>query len=129
MQKSIRFFMMMLPAFLARVKPVSTMAKPACIQNTSAAPIKNQNSTVIFFHLLISIGVTPPPAMVSAGFDRWRYDKKCRAAASKKMLSSQGALALHIKEKRLKRSTSSDPVVYGRIIERHFLFVKMFFSN
>ena len=47
MQKSIRFFMMMLPAFLARVKPVSTMAKPACIQNTSAAPIRNQNSTVM----------------------------------------------------------------------------------
>ena len=42
MQKSIRFFMMILPAFFARVKPVSTMAKPACIQNTSAAPIKNQ---------------------------------------------------------------------------------------
>ncbi len=31
----------MLPAFLARVKPVYTMATPACIQNTSAAPIKN----------------------------------------------------------------------------------------
>ena len=37
MQKSIRFFMMMLPAFFARVKPVSTMAKPACMKNTSAA--------------------------------------------------------------------------------------------
>ena len=42
MQKSIRFFIRMLPAFFARVKPVSTMAKPACIQKTSAAPIKNQ---------------------------------------------------------------------------------------
>ena len=47
MQKSIRFFMMIFPAFFARVNPVSTMAKPACIQNTNAAPIKNQNSTVI----------------------------------------------------------------------------------
>ena len=27
-QKSIKFFMMILPAFLARVKPVSTIAKP-----------------------------------------------------------------------------------------------------
>ena len=40
--KSIRFFMMMLPAFLARVKPVSTIAKPACIKNTSAAPSRIQ---------------------------------------------------------------------------------------
>ena len=37
-QKSIRFFMMMLPAFFARVKPVSTMANPACMKNTSTAP-------------------------------------------------------------------------------------------
>ena len=34
-EKSIRFFMMMFPAFLARVRPVSTMANPACIKNTS----------------------------------------------------------------------------------------------
>ena len=37
MQKSIRFFMMMLPAFFALVKPVSTMAKLTCIQKTKAA--------------------------------------------------------------------------------------------
>ena len=47
MQKSIRFFIRILPAFLARVKPVSTMAKPACIQNTSAAPIKNQTANTV----------------------------------------------------------------------------------
>ena len=47
MQKSIKFFMMIFPAFFALVKPVSTMANPACIQKTSAAPIKNQNSTDI----------------------------------------------------------------------------------
>ena len=41
MQKSIRFFMMMFPVFLARVKPASTIAKPACIQKTRAAPIRN----------------------------------------------------------------------------------------
>ena len=41
-QKSIRFFMMIFPVFLALVKPASTIAKPACIQNTSAAPIRNQ---------------------------------------------------------------------------------------
>ena len=41
-QKSIRFFIRMLPVFLARVNPVSTIAKPACIQKTNAAPIKNQ---------------------------------------------------------------------------------------
>lgn len=33
---------MIFPAFLALVKPVSTMANPACIQKTKAAPIKNQ---------------------------------------------------------------------------------------
>ena len=41
-QKSSRFFMMMLPAFFARVKPVSTIAKPACMNQTRMAPIKNQ---------------------------------------------------------------------------------------
>ena len=40
MQKSIRFFMMMFPAFFARVKPVSTIANPHCMKNTSAAPIR-----------------------------------------------------------------------------------------
>ena len=39
-QKSIRFFMMMLPAFFARVKPVSTIAKPACMNQTRMAPIR-----------------------------------------------------------------------------------------
>ena len=48
-QKSIKFFMMMLPAFLALVKPVSTMANPACMKKTRAAPIKYQNSIVISF--------------------------------------------------------------------------------
>ena len=42
MQKSIRFFMIMFPAFFALVNPVSTMANPHCMKNTSAAPIKNQ---------------------------------------------------------------------------------------
>ena len=41
-QKSIRFFMIMLPAFFALVNPASTIANPACIKNTNAAPIKNQ---------------------------------------------------------------------------------------
>ena len=45
-QKSIRFFIMIFPAFFALVKPVSTMANPACIQNTNAAPIKNQTPKV-----------------------------------------------------------------------------------
>ena len=46
-QKSIRFFIMMLPVFFARVKPVSTIAKPACIQKTNAAPIRNQTAKII----------------------------------------------------------------------------------
>ena len=36
---SITFFITMLAAFLALVKPVSTMAKPGCIENTRKAPI------------------------------------------------------------------------------------------
>ena len=53
-QKSIRFFIIMLPAFLARVKPVSTIANPACIKKTSAAPTSThivftaENSIIIF---------------------------------------------------------------------------------
>ena len=53
MQKSIRFFIRMLPAFLARVKPVSTMAKPACIQKTRAAPIKNQTPNTVELTVLM----------------------------------------------------------------------------
>ena len=34
--------MMIFPAFFALVNPVSTIANPACIKNTSAAPIRNQ---------------------------------------------------------------------------------------
>ena len=48
-QKSIRFFIMMLPAFFALAKPVSTIAKPACIQNTSAAPAKNHRPNISSF--------------------------------------------------------------------------------
>ena len=40
-QKSIRFFIIIFPVFLALVNPASTIAKPACIQNTNAAPIRN----------------------------------------------------------------------------------------
>ena len=47
MQKSIRFFIIIFPAFLALVKPLSTMAKPHCIKNTSAAPIKNQTPNTL----------------------------------------------------------------------------------
>ncbi len=42
MEKSIRFFIMMLMAFLARVKPDSTRANPACIKNTRAAATRVQ---------------------------------------------------------------------------------------
>ena len=37
MEKSMRFFIMMLIELLARVKPASTRAKPACIKNTRQA--------------------------------------------------------------------------------------------
>ncbi len=33
---------MMLPAFFRRVKPVSTMANPACMKKTSAVPQRTQ---------------------------------------------------------------------------------------
>ena len=40
MDTSIRFFIMMLAAFLARVSPASTSAKPGCMRNTSTAATK-----------------------------------------------------------------------------------------
>ncbi len=39
MQKSIRFFIRMLAVFLARIRPASSMPKPACIRNTRKAAI------------------------------------------------------------------------------------------
>ena len=57
--KSIRFFMMMLPAFFARVKPVSTIAKPACMKNTSAAAISVQPTSIADANTLMSMLITP----------------------------------------------------------------------
>ena len=51
MQKSIRFFIRILPVFLARVKPASHIEKPACIKNTSAAPIRTH---IVFTELYIN---------------------------------------------------------------------------
>ena len=56
-QKSMRFFMSMLPVFFARVKPASHIENPACMKNTRAAPI----STHIVFTALYSIVVSPSP--------------------------------------------------------------------
>jgi hypothetical protein len=42
-QKSIRFFISTLAAFFDRMRPVSTMPKPACMKNTSAAAISTQS--------------------------------------------------------------------------------------
>ncbi len=41
-EKSIMFFIMIFPAFLALVNPVSTIANPACMKKTNAAAIKTQ---------------------------------------------------------------------------------------
>ena len=40
--KSMKFFITMLPAFLARVSPVSTMANPGCMKYTRIAPKSTQ---------------------------------------------------------------------------------------
>ena len=42
--KSITFFIMMLLVFLARVKPASTRANPACITNTRMPAISVQTT-------------------------------------------------------------------------------------
>ena len=39
-EKSIRFFMIMFTAFLALVKPASTIANPACMKKTRKAAIR-----------------------------------------------------------------------------------------
>ena len=57
MQKSIRFFIRILPVFLARVNPASHMEKPACIKNTSAAP----SSTQMVFTALNCMGIVSFP--------------------------------------------------------------------
>src|SRR5690554_4610923 len=53
MEKSITFFIMMLPTFLARVKPDSTMAKPACIKNTSTAASKTQMVSIALASIIV----------------------------------------------------------------------------
>jgi len=58
-EKSIRFFIMMLPAFFALVKPVSTIAKPACMKNTSAAATSVQPMSIDVASSMISIFNNP----------------------------------------------------------------------
>ena len=58
-EKSIRFFIMMLPAFFALVKPVSTIAKPACMKNTSAAATSVQPTSIDVASSMISIFNNP----------------------------------------------------------------------
>ncbi len=69
-QKSIRFFMMMLPAFLALAKPHSTIANPACIQKTNAAPIRNQTpKTFSSIKLLIKlVSINSPPSTIATRY-------------------------------------------------------------
>ena len=54
MEKSIRFFIMMFTAFLARVSPASTMAKPACIKKTKNAAMHVHNMFASFLNEVIS---------------------------------------------------------------------------
>ena len=72
MQKSIRFFIRMFPVFLALVKPASHIAKPACIQNTNAAPIRNQTlKTSPLTRLMIS-SIFAPTKKIDKGAKPFR---------------------------------------------------------
>ena len=57
--------MMMFPAFLALVKPVSTMAKPGCIKNTINAPISTH---IVSAAAYFSIIIVPPHPIILALF-------------------------------------------------------------
>src|SRR6056297_3245465 len=45
-EKSIRFFMIIFPALFALVKPISTMANPACMKNTRNAATSIQTTLI-----------------------------------------------------------------------------------
>jgi len=59
-EKSIKFFINKLAAFLARLKPLSTIAKPACIKNTRKAVTNNQITSIWLSE------VTPPSSCAYA---------------------------------------------------------------
>ncbi len=63
-EKSIRFFMQMFTAFFARVSPVSTMAKPACMRNTRKAATSVQTKSA---WLCTSLMASALPSGVGAG--------------------------------------------------------------
>ena len=54
MQKSIRFFIRMFPAFFARVNPASHMANPACIKKAKAAPKSTQMVLTALYDIFFS---------------------------------------------------------------------------
>jgi len=64
-EKSIRFFIMMLTAFFARVNPDSTMAKPACMKKTRNAATRVHTKSRFF---CTSAGVGPAGAGAVASF-------------------------------------------------------------
>ena len=70
-QKSMRFFIIMFPAFFARVKPVSTIAKPHCIKNTRAAPIKNHTPQIESASIKLPPDIFILPAALCRGTGPW----------------------------------------------------------
>ena len=77
-QKSIKFFIMMLPAFFALVKPASTIANPACIQNTNAAPIRNQTPNTSLSTAFIISSISIPPFFKKIFSSACMHKKRCR---------------------------------------------------
>ena len=62
------FFITILPAFLALVKPVSSIAKPACIKKTKVPQINSQtvfNDVILFSSYLDSLVYGLPFALGS----------------------------------------------------------------
>jgi hypothetical protein len=106
-QKSMRFFMMMLPAFLARVKPASTMAKPACMKKTRAAP----TSTQIVF--------TAENSIIFSSFDP---DRSLPGVNKKRLLSirKKRAFTFRVKRSLYKQKAfqifSRTPLLYGFVL-------------
>ena len=91
--KSMTFFMTMLPAFFARVRPVSTIAKPGCMKKTSAAPSSTQ---------IVSTATNRPASAASAA-------NACGAAVMRPSPSAAAPAILLLRENMMSHPSLSLP--------------------
>ena len=127
-QKSIRFFIKILPVFFALVNPASTIAKPACIQNTNAAPIRNQTpKTIPFTDSKISPLINVPPhfSFISISFGPTAYLLRIKEKGTESS-DSAPLLVIHYKDNLFFRQSTKNTKENKDSVKISLIFTKLY---